>query len=535
MSTFTQNSTAKDSVGNRSHDGFIIKLAIVASMSGLLFGYDTGVVSGAIVFMRMDMNLSPFQLEVVVSSTILAAAISSAWGHHLLDHWGRKKTLMIASTIFVIGSIIMGGAYGPYHKGFTLLVIGRIIVGFAIGLASEAGPLYISECAPPPLRGKLTTLFNIAVVGGQVFAAVLCGCLSYLPSSYNWRIMLAFGAVPAFLQLLGFLSLPLSPTWLVLKNRHEEAEAVLRQIRDTPVILSADKDGDQPAVDPVHDEIQDIIDDYELSKQHQHVSLWRLWTAYPGVRRAMVLGCSLWAVSGRQRRDVSQLAGINTIMYYGATIIRKAGLDGDRSFDVWITVPLYLMQLIGIVICFSIIDRWGRRATLLISMCCVFIGQLTVGIGFSTDNGVVTVAGMFFYLFSFGVGLSTMPYTMNAEIFPIEYRGVCVAQSTAVFWGTNFIVSLTFLTLSRSMGNDGVFYLYASIVFVSGIYFYFTVPETSGLSLHEVKAYFEATVGSESEAVGSHLERPDHLELGTTQYGTEDVPSPEEPSLPQIT
>lgn len=304
---------------DRSHDGFIIKLAIVASMSGLLFGYDTvwcfkgreklffsglkrlnlssrlqGVVSGAVIFMRADMDLSPFQVEVVVASTILAAALSSFWGHHLLDDWGRKKTLMAASGTFVLGSIIMGAAYGPYHKGLTMLIIGRIVVGAAIGLASEAGPLYISECATPPLRGKLTTLFNIAVVGGQVFAAILCGFLSYLPGNYNWRIMLAFGAVPAFAQLLGFLSLPLSPTWLVLQGRQEEAETVLRQIRDAPAISPIEGEAEY---DPVHEEIQDIIDEYKQSKKLQHVGLLRLWTSNRAIRKAMILGCSLWAVS----------------------------------------------------------------------------------------------------------------------------------------------------------------------------------------------------------------------------------------------
>lgn len=274
------------------------------------FDFEKGVVSGAIIFMRADMDLSSFQVEVVVSSTILAAAVTSFWGHHLLDDWGRKKTLMAASTTFIFGSIIMAAAYGPFHKGLAMLVIGRVVVGGAIGLASEAGPLYISECAPPHLRGKLTTLFNIAVVGGQVFAAILCGLLSYLPGTYNWRIMLGFGAVPALAQLIGFLTLPLSPTWLVLQGRQDEAENVLRQIRDVTAteqqVEAQDRDdGDTFATDPVREEIQDIIDEYEKSKKSQHVSLLRLWTAYPGIRRAMILGCSLWAVSCRRHRCCS--------------------------------------------------------------------------------------------------------------------------------------------------------------------------------------------------------------------------------------
>lgn len=196
------------------------------------------------------------------------------------------------------------------------------------------------------------------------------------------------------------------------------------------------------------------------------------------------------------------------------------------------------MQLIGIIICFSIIDRWGRRSTLLFSMVCVFVSLMTIGIGFLIDNGIVTVTGMFFYLFAFGVGLSTMPYTMNSEIYPTEYRGLCVAQATAVFWGTNFIVSLTFLTLANAMGNYGVFFLYAAVVFFSGFYFYSTVPETSGMSLHEIQAFFETADGSETDNLSEDIEEHTcDIEVSSrrvTNYGTEDVPSREDSKLPEI-
>jgi MFS family permease len=212
------------------------------------------------------------------------------------------------------------------------------------------------------------------------------------------------------------------------------------------------------------------------------------------------------------------------------SIVRKAGLDGDRSFDIWITVPLYCMQLVGIIVCFSIIDRWGRRPTLFISMTFVFISLLVIAVGFAIGNAAVTVSGMFFYLFSFGVGLSTMPYTMNAEIFPTEYRGLCVAQSTGVFWGFNFVVSLTFLSTARHIGNAGVFFLYAGIVFVSEIYFYFVVPETSGLSFHQIQAIFERPNEKEAQALADNQAKEE-----TTQYGTKDISSDSEGTeLPQI-
>lgn len=226
-------------------------------------------------------------------------------------------------------------------------------------------------------------------------------------------------------------------------------------------------------------------------------------------------------------------------MYYGASIVRRAGLDGDRSFDIWITVPLYTMQLIGIFICYSIIDRWGRRPTLFFSMTFVFISLLIIGIGFAVDNGTLTVSGMMLYLLSVGTGLSTMPYTMNAEIFPTEYRGLCVAQSTAVFWGTNFIVSCTFLRMANAIGTSSVFFIYAGIVFFSEIYFYVTVPETSGLSLHEIQAIFEKdTTRAESMPLsGSDSDDSTKgIETITKSYGTQSIKdaSPEERALPKL-
>lgn len=502
----------------QQHDTFVRKLALIASLSGLLFGYDTGVVSGAIIFIRSDMKISDFQVEIIVASTVLSAAFSALAGGNLLDSIGRKKTLVIASAIFVFGSLVMALSFGPKH-GYGMLIIGRLIVGVAIGLAADAGPLYISECAPPKMRGSLTTLFNMAVVGGQVLASFVCGCLSYLPPSYNWRLMLGFGALPAIAQMLGFILLPLSPTWLVLVGRTDEAEEVLRRIRMVPKVVysnhgtDADDDSvngqEQPKEDEVTRELNEIIQEHEQAKKGQHVSLLELWRFYPQVRRTMILGCSLWIVS--------QLAGINTIMYYGAGIVQRTGLfEGDKSLDVWITVPLSLMQLLGIFVCFSIIDQQGRRPTLLLSMTFIFISLVLIGTGFALDASIITVMAMFLYLFSFGMGLSTMPYTMNSEIYPEEYRGTCVAQATGVFWFTNFIVSVTFLTLASVLGNAGVFFLYAAIVFVSEVIFFFLVPETAGLSLHEIQELF---VGHEEKTALSDGEKDD-------DYGSTDVELP---------
>jgi len=502
----TPGTTNLDVVGN--NNAFVTKLSLIASLSGLLFGYDTGVVSGAVIFLRSDLDLGNLQIEILVASTILSAAIAAWYGDHLLDDWGRKRTLMVASLIFVVGSVIMGLAGGP-GRGYYMLLAGRIIVGVAIGFASEAGPLYISECAPPDLRGSLTTLFNVAVVGGQVFASVLCGCLSYLPETYNWRIMLLFGAVPALGQMIGFYTLPRSPTWLVTQGRRDEAEQVLYQIRgreppgeskidtsDLEVIHEKVEEdhGGTHLYDPVQEELEEIVEEHEAAQKGAGATLWQMW-CHPIMRRSMLLGCCLWAAS--------QLAGINTIMYYGASIVERAGLEGDLSFAIWVTVPLNMMQLLGILVCYKIIDKPGRRFTLLTSMTGVWMGLFGIGLGFYFDAGIFTVLAMCFYLFAFGVGLSTMPYTLNAEIYPMEFRGKCVAQSTAMFWFTNFWVSLTFLTMAKYMGNAGVFFFYTVIVIVTEIWFYVNMPETAGKSLHEVQVLFAEQANEDVASLAS--------------------------------
>jgi MFS family permease len=265
------------------------------------------------------MDLSDIQVEIVVASTVLSAAFSALAGGTLLDTIGRKKTLVTASMIFVFGSILMAISFGPKH-GYGMLIVGRLIVGIAIGLAADAGPLYISECAPPKMRGSLTTLFNMAVVGGQVLASFVCGCLSYLPPSYNWRLMLGFGALPAIAQMVGFIILPYSPTWLVLVGRKDEAEEVLRRIRMVPKVhrhtgggdaitttpsVGNDQDDEDDStsvppeeeMDEVMHELSEIIQEHEKAKKGQHVGLLELWRFYPQVRRTMILGCSLWIVS----------------------------------------------------------------------------------------------------------------------------------------------------------------------------------------------------------------------------------------------
>lgn len=462
-----------------SPQAFARKIAFLASVSGALFGYDTGVVSGATVYIVRFMNLSHLEAEVMVSSTVAAAAVGAVAGGMAIDRYSRRKVLLFASVLFVLGALLMALAFGP-RRGFYMLVFGRIVVGLAVGAASEAGPVYIAEATPMAVRGAMITSFNVAVVAGQMIAGLVCGAFSYLGPSMNWRLMLGAGSLPAIVQFVGFLQMPSSPHWLVYKGKQDEALNVLQKVRDPSEVAQ---------------ELESIKNCVRLAEEGSKVSLLQLWISNAPVRKAMALGCLLWFAS--------QYAGINTIMYYGASILEMAGFgnmfvrddEGATHFNIWMTAPLALLQLVGVLLCFHVIDRCGRRNTLFISLSFVVLFLMVMAVSFMLDFPSVTAAGMGGYLLAFGFGLSTMPYAVNAEIYPIQYRSVCTAQANFVFWATNFAVSLTFLTLTDCITTAGSFLLYAGGTVVIGFVLWLFLPETSGKSLEEVQALFEKSTG----------------------------------------
>ena len=210
----------------RGGQGFVVLLTLVAALGGFLFGYDTGVVSGAIIKMRETFLLSSTWLEVVVSVTIAAAAVSALLAGFLCDFIGRRPTLLVASVVFTVGSLVLGAAY---H--LAMLVIGRVIVGVGIGIAAMAVPMYIAESAPARLRGMLVVLNVLFLTGGQLAATVVDGAFSFLRYDIGWRFMLGLGGVPSVLMFIGLLFMPESPRWLVFRGKTEKARAVLGKLR----------------------------------------------------------------------------------------------------------------------------------------------------------------------------------------------------------------------------------------------------------------------------------------------------------------
>lgn len=353
----------------------IYLMSILSAMGGFLFGYDTGIVSGAMVFVRKFFNLNSLWQEVVVSITILGAWVLSLMAGSLSEQYGRKTIILWASVIFTFGSIIMGFAWTKY-----ILLFGRLTVGVAIGLASTVVPMYIAEVAPSNIRGSLVTLNNCFITFGQLSAAVTAGAFSY-DQENGWRWMLGLAALPAVVQFGGFMFMPESPRWLLKHHREEEALAALKMIRGakSPYVMRE--------FDKIRQNQLELVVQEDRRKQQKRNIIVAIMRK-TATRRALTVGCLLMAIQ--------QLAGINTVMYYTATIIEMSGVQ-SQSIAVWLAVPTAAVYVIFSFCGYLLADRLGRRSLTLGSLLGVILSLLLLGSGFhltSMKGAVVTTHNM---------------------------------------------------------------------------------------------------------------------------------------------
>lgn len=397
-------------------------LTTLAAIGGFLFGYDTGVISGAMPPIARAMNLSNVQQEVVVSSTVLAAFATSLFGGTMNKKYGRRYTILAASMVFTVGALLMGISWD-----YRSLVLGRIIIGGGIGLASLTTPIYIAEVAAPSMRGTLVTINGLLICFGQFSAGMVDGILDEIDPDSGWRIMLGLAAVPSIIMFIGFQHMPESPRWLVMEGRNEEARSVLLSIRESDVeaheefqeivevcsymegpsghittehsygrnhdnvdslnVSSQGSDNnanyDEFELNPVtYDaresslhEYQDVEQSQSLARSTSAVSDLSFLAhvkemlAHPPTRRALRLGCGIMVLQ--------QLSGINTVMYYAASIYQMSGFDEKSA--IWLSGFTALAQVTGVVISIYLIERKGRRPLVLSSL--VFVTLSLIGLG----------------------------------------------------------------------------------------------------------------------------------------------------------
>ncbi|XP_019750332.1 proton myo-inositol cotransporter-like isoform X1 [Hippocampus comes] len=543
------NSPSSDTLSrNPPTQPFVYVLAFFSALGGFLFGYDTGVVSGAMLLLKREMNLNTMWQELVVSSTVGAAAISSLSGGFLNGLLGRKKCTLLASFIFTFGGFFM--TFAPNKE---VLLVGRIIVGLGIGVASMTLPVYIAEVSPPHMRGQLVTVITVLITAGQFIACVVDGAFSYMKRD-GWRYMLGLSVLPSILQFVGFLFLPESPRWLLQKGRQEEARQVLSRIR-----------GCQD-VDEEFDYIRTSIEEEEKELRGGGIIFLRILGHGP-TRRALIVGCGL--------QMFQQLTGINTVMYYSATILQMSGVRDERR-AIWLSAVTSGTNFVCTSLSIWLVDRVGRRKLTLASLTGTALSLSVLSVGFllaarysppvtlhpldshnssctkygycgdcmlnpacgfcyhENSSGVfdstclpvnpkttehsawggcanqtetlegpfwaynfcpttyswIVLTGLLLYLTSFAPGMGPMPWTINSEIYPLWARSTGNACSAGVNWIFNVVLSLTFLHIAELITYQGIFFVYMGFTVLGLLFAFGCLPETQGLQLEDIENLF---------------------------------------------
>lgn len=440
--------------------------AVIAALGGLLFGYDTGIIASALLFIRSDFDLSSFQQGMVVAAVPIGAVFGAALAGSLSDKYGRRRMILLAAGLFIAGSIVSALAGGA-----TVLIVARVFIGFAIGLASATCPVYISEVAPAALRGRLVTLFQLAVTVGILVAYVVG--LALEPSE-SWEWMLALGAVPAFLLGAGILAMPQSPRWLVMIGDSIEARKELLQLRETTEEVEAELSEIEASIDTEKGSYRDL--------------------RKPAVKAALVVGVGLAVLQ--------QVTGINTVIYYAPTIIQDTGIDSD-SAAILASIGVGVVNVLATVLALWLVSRFGRRPLLVVGVTGMVIALVLLGLAFEVGSGGEGLAGLavialMLYVAAFAISLGPIFWILNAEIYPLKARGHAAGVGTMANWTSNFLVSLTFLPLINWLGSATTFWFYAAIGVFTIFFCLRFVPETKGKQLEEIEAIFEERVADKA-------------------------------------
>lgn len=440
-------SEAKTSVSRQA-----ILIAVIAAIGGLLFGYDTSVISGAILFVRRQFALTSFETEVAVSIVLAGAALGAAVAGYFTDRFGRKPVLLVNAVIFGVFAVVTGMA-----NGLTLFLVARFLVGLAIGVTSMATPLYIAELAPSAIRGALVTLNQLAIVTGIVVAYYV----DYLfAGSANWRGMFISAVAPSVLLLVALFFLPESPRWLAARERFDEAFAVLSRI-ESPAEVKRDMD-----------ELREVT-------QADRLSFRDLFA--PRFRKALVIGVGL--------AIFSQITGVNTIIYYTPTILQMAGFHSASS-AILATVLVGGVNLVFTIVSLFLLDRVGRRPLLIIGIIGMglALGHLGYSFGLGHVSRSMVLLDVLGYLASFAISLGPIFWLIISEIYPTTVRGQAMSMASVTVWLADLLVSVTFLTLVQTVGARFSFWIYALACIAALIFSLKLVPETKDKTLEEIEA-----------------------------------------------
>ncbi|QLD12769.1 sugar porter family MFS transporter [Microbacterium oleivorans] len=439
-------------------------VALIATFGGLLFGYDTGVINGALLPMSRELGLTAFTEGVVTSALLFGAAIGAMLIGRLSDFWGRRKTILLLAVAFFVGAIVCVIA-----PDLLVLAIGRVLLGVAVGGASTVVPVYLAELAPYEIRGSLAGRNEVMIVSGQLAAfivnAILGNTLGHLDGV--WRIMLAVAALPATALFIGMLRMPESPRWLVSKGRTEEALAVLKTVR-------SDERAEAELV-----EMQGVTSAEDAPTDHG----WNAIRSNKWFVRILLIGIAVAVFQ--------QLTGINSILYYGQVVLKESGFGEGAALIA--NVAPGVISVVGALIALKLMDRMSRRTTFLLgygltTICHALIGlaSLALPVGNPARPFVILILVVAF-AGAMGTFLNVATWVLLSEIFPLRVRAFGMGLSVFCLWITNGLLSLFFPTIIATFGITGSFLGFAVVNAIAFVVMYTWLPETRGQSLEAVE------------------------------------------------
>jgi len=468
---------------NKQNKTLVIVIATVAATGGLLFGFDTGVISGAIPFFQKAFALENDWIEIITTAGLAGAVIGAMFSGRIADIVGRKKVILASAVIFSIGAIWSGSA-----PSALMLLFARFFLGIAIGVSSFAVPLYIAEISPTKNRGTMVSLFQLLITVG-IMASYLSDSIFTVPDGDPayitcWRPMFYVGVIPAMIMLVGMIFLPETPRWLLSKGQEEKCRQVLEKVEEPQL---------------VEEVIAKMKDGLEVDRQNKvsWTGIFKKWLRVPLIIAVGIM-------------FVQQFTGINTIIYYSPKIFLMAGF-ADAQAAVWASVSVGVVNLAFTVLSLFMIDSLGRRKLYFIGLSGMVASLLAMATCFAFQSTLgdsikwVTIFLVCIYIAFFAISLGPLGWLIISEMFPLSYRGIGSSIGALSNWLFNGIVAFTFfkivkgLTLSGSsiilkgedLGNPaGAFYLYALVGIVSLIWGFFFIPETKNITLEKIEEHW---------------------------------------------
>jgi MFS transporter, SP family, arabinose:H+ symporter len=458
FNTFTKPSTVvpiHPSQQGKINKNFIVLVSFVAALGGLLFGFDTAIISGTIPYITSYFSLDEYMLGWAVSSILIGCAMGAMMAGIVSDKYGRKFTLIICAILFAVSGIGAG-----FSHQLTVFVFFRLIGGLGVGAAAMVSPMYIAEMAPAKWRGRLVAFYQMAIVFG-ILLAYFSNYLFNGIGTNNWRWMFASQAAPSLLFLIFLLFVPETPRWLIKKNRQHEATTVLQKTN-------------QGSVDA---ELKEIARSFSAAHPYTFKTLFS--KAY---RPVLLIGI-LIAV-------FQQVTGINSILYYAPTIFRETGVDSSSSLMQ--TIIIGCVNVIATSIAIGSVDKVGRKKFLLAGSILMGVSLVAVALCFKYqyfDNYLVLIF-VLLYVASFGCTLGAVTWVYLSEIFPNRIRGMALSVATLALWIADFMVTYTFPVMTKNLGTSSTLFAYAALCVIAFIYMWFNVRETRGRSLEEIETLF---------------------------------------------